>query len=81
MFPCGGKEKSNVTQVIPKKALIGGVVRTGSQLPRSMEVVGNTPLHLSCEQRLLDGIAFRVSDTNNFVNAKSHVREKSLLVE
>ena len=39
MFPCGGKEKSNLTQVIPKKALIGGVVRTGSQLPRSMEVV------------------------------------------
>ena len=39
LFPWGGNEKSNVTQVTPKKALIGGVVRTGSQLPRSVEVV------------------------------------------
>ena len=35
---CGNKE-SNMTQVTPKKALIRGVVRTGSPLPRSMEVV------------------------------------------
>ena len=39
VVPWGGNEKSNVTQVTPKKALIGGVVRTGSQLPRSVEVV------------------------------------------
>ena len=31
-----------MTQVTPKKALIRGVVRTGSPLPRSMEVVLET---------------------------------------
>ena len=80
MFSWSGNEKSNVTRVTPKKALIGGVVRTGSQLPRSMEVVWkHTITFTQCEQRLLSGKAFPVSDTNDFVNAKSHAREKSLL--
>ena len=39
LFSCGGNKESNMTQVTPKKALIRGVVRTGSPLPRSMEVV------------------------------------------
>ena len=39
LFSLGGNKESNMTQVTPRKALIRGVVRTGSPLPRSMEVV------------------------------------------
>lgn len=58
LFSWGGDEKSNVTQVTPKKALIGGVVRTGSQLPRSMEVAWKHTITFILQTKTSRGYGF-----------------------